>query len=117
MTQLLCLKLYRLRLFIQVNVLFFKRTSGLHKKNLSNQLSNSSPNFGLGLSNRSSRQNPKLYILNLKRSSMLGKVKIQMVDQACAIDRNKSMASIMTTVLREKKNGLQYTFTIKKGYF
>ena len=26
---------------------FFKRTSGLHKKNLSNQLSNSSANFGL----------------------------------------------------------------------
>ena len=26
---------------------FFKRTSGLHKKNLSNQLSNSSTNFGL----------------------------------------------------------------------
>ena len=54
MTQLLCLKLYRLRL-IQVKVLlfllfsFFKRTSGLHKKNLSNQLSNSSTNFGLGI--------------------------------------------------------------------
>ena len=28
---------------------FFKRTSGLHKKNLSNQLSNSSTNFGLGI--------------------------------------------------------------------
>ena len=27
----------------------FKRTSGLHKKNLSNQLSNSSTNFGLGI--------------------------------------------------------------------
>ena len=27
---------------------FFKLTSGLHKKNLSNQLSNSSTNFGLG---------------------------------------------------------------------
>ena len=27
--------------------LFFKRTSRLHKKNLSNQLSNSSTNFGL----------------------------------------------------------------------
>ena len=26
---------------------FFKRTSGLHKNNLSNQLSNSSTNFGL----------------------------------------------------------------------
>ena len=55
MMQLLCLKLYRLRLFIQVNVLlfllfyFFRRTSGLHKKNLSNQLSNSSTNFGLGI--------------------------------------------------------------------
>ena len=55
MTQLLCLKLYRLRLFIQVNVplfllfYFFKRTSGLHKKNLSNQLSNYSTNFGLGI--------------------------------------------------------------------
>ena len=55
MTQLLCLKLYRSRLFIQVNVLlfllfsFFKRTSGWHKKNLSNQLSNSSTNFGLGI--------------------------------------------------------------------
>ena len=55
MTQLLSLKLYRLRLFIQVNVLlfllfyFFKRTSGLHKKNLSNQLSNSSTNSSLGI--------------------------------------------------------------------
>ena len=29
--------------------LLFKRTSGLHKKNLSNQLSNSSTNFGLGI--------------------------------------------------------------------
>ena len=28
---------------------FFKRTSGLRKKNLSNQLSNSSTNFGLGV--------------------------------------------------------------------
>ena len=28
---------------------FFKRTSGLHKKNLSNQLSNPSTNFGLGI--------------------------------------------------------------------
>ena len=28
---------------------FFKRTSGLHKKNLSNQLSNSSTNFGIGI--------------------------------------------------------------------
>ena len=28
---------------------FFKCTSGLHKKNLSNQLSNSSANFGLGI--------------------------------------------------------------------
>ena len=28
---------------------FFKRTSGLHKKNLSNQLSNSNTNFGLGI--------------------------------------------------------------------
>ena len=51
MTQLLCLKLYRLRLFIQANVLlfllfyFFKHTSGLHKK----ILSNSSTNFGLGI--------------------------------------------------------------------
>ena len=27
---------------------FFKRTSGVHKKNLSNQLSTSSTNFGLG---------------------------------------------------------------------
>ena len=40
MMQLLCLKLYRLRLFIQVNLLLFlifylyKRTSGLYKKNL-----------------------------------------------------------------------------------
>ena len=55
MMQLLCLKLYRLKLFIQVNVLlflflyFFKRTSGLHKKILSKQLSNSSTNFGLGI--------------------------------------------------------------------
>ena len=56
MMQLLCLKLYQLRLFIQVNVLlffyffpFFKRTSGLHKKNLSNQLSNSSTNIGFGI--------------------------------------------------------------------
>ena len=30
-------------------LLFLKRTSGLHKKNLSNQLSNSSTNFGLGI--------------------------------------------------------------------
>ena len=30
-------------------VLFFKRTSGLYKKNLSNQLSNSSTNFGPGI--------------------------------------------------------------------
>ena len=29
--------------------LFFKRTSGLYKKNLSNQLSNSSTNVGLGI--------------------------------------------------------------------
>ena len=29
--------------------LFFKRTSGLRKKNLSNQLSNSSTNFSLGI--------------------------------------------------------------------
>ena len=28
---------------------FFKRTSGLHEKNLSNQVSNSSTNFGLGI--------------------------------------------------------------------
>ena len=28
---------------------FFKRISGFHKKNLSNQLSNSSTNFGLGI--------------------------------------------------------------------
>ena len=28
---------------------FFKCTSGLHKNNLSNQLSNSSTNFGLGI--------------------------------------------------------------------
>ena len=28
---------------------FFKRTSGLHKKNLSNQLSDSITNFGLGI--------------------------------------------------------------------
>ena len=77
MTQLLCLKLYRLRLFIQVNVLFllfsfFKRTSGLHKKNLSNQLSNSRTNFGLGLSNPSSRQNPKLL---KKNSSVIKKAR------------------------------------------
>ena len=55
MTQLLYLKSFRLRPFMQVNVLlfyffpFFKRTSGLHKKNLSNQLSNSGTNFGLGI--------------------------------------------------------------------
>ena len=29
--------------------LFFKRTSGVPKKNLSNQLSNSSTNFGFGI--------------------------------------------------------------------
>ena len=28
---------------------FLKHTSGLHKKNLSNQLSNSNTNFGLGI--------------------------------------------------------------------
>ena len=55
MAQLLYLRLYRLRVFIQVNVLlfllfcFFKRTSGLRKKNLSNQLSNPTTNFGLGI--------------------------------------------------------------------
>ena len=55
MMQLLCLKLYRLRLFIQVKVLIFFTFTflnvlpGLHKKNLSNQLSNSSTNFGLGI--------------------------------------------------------------------
>ena len=44
-----------IKTFMQVNILFFyfftffKRTSGLHKKNLSNQLSNSSTNFGLGI--------------------------------------------------------------------
>ena len=38
---------------------FFKRTSGLHKKNLSNQLSNSSTNLGLGIKQLSSTQNPK----------------------------------------------------------
>ena len=52
MTQPLGLKLYLLKLFIQVNVLlfyfftFFKHTSALHKKNLSNQLCNFSSNFG-----------------------------------------------------------------------
>ena len=46
---------------------FFKRTSGLHKKNLRNQLSNSSTNFGLGIKQPSSRQNPKLLI---KKSSV-----------------------------------------------
>ena len=30
-------------------LIFFKRFSGLHKGNLSNQLSNSSTNFGLGI--------------------------------------------------------------------
>ena len=30
-------------------LLFFKRTSGFHKKNLGNQLSNSSTNFGTGI--------------------------------------------------------------------
>ena len=38
---------------------FLKRTSGLHKKNLSNQLSNSSTNSVSEQSNPSSRQNPK----------------------------------------------------------
>ena len=41
---------------------FFKRTSGLHKKNLSNQLSNPVPISVSELSNPSSRQNPKLLI-------------------------------------------------------
>ena len=59
MTQLLCLKLYQLRLFIQVNVLLFLKVSffpfnALFEQvqmieNLSNQLSNSSTNFGLGI--------------------------------------------------------------------
>ena len=55
MMQLLCLKLYRLRPFEQVNILlfyfftFFKRTSGLPKKKLSNRLSNSSTNFAIGI--------------------------------------------------------------------
>ena len=39
-----------------------KRTSGLYKKNLSNQLSNSSTNFGLGIKQLDSRQNPKFLI-------------------------------------------------------
>ena len=48
MTQLLCLKLYRLRLFIQVKVLlFFTFFTSFFL--LSNQLSNSSTNFGLGI--------------------------------------------------------------------
>ena len=41
---------------------FFKRTSRMHKKILTNQLSNSSTNFGLGIKQPSSRQNPKLLI-------------------------------------------------------
>ena len=56
MTQLLCLKLYRLKRFIQVNVrlfftflLFLNVLPDCTKKNLSNQLSNSSTNFGLGI--------------------------------------------------------------------
>ena len=55
MMQLLCLKLYRLRLFIQVNIFLFllfhflKHTSGLHKKNSSNQLTKSNANFGIGI--------------------------------------------------------------------
>ena len=44
---------------------FFKCTSGLHKNNLSNQLSNSSTNFGLEIKQPSSRQNPKLLKKNL----------------------------------------------------
>ena len=48
---------------------FFKRTSGLYKKNLSNQLSNCSTNLisVTELSNWSSRQNPQLLI---KKSSV-----------------------------------------------
>ena len=44
---------------------FFKNTSGLHKKNLSNQLSNSSTNFGLRIKQPSSRQNPKSLITKI----------------------------------------------------
>ena len=40
--------------------LFFKCTSGLHNKNLSNQLSTPVPISVSELSNSSSRQNPKL---------------------------------------------------------
>ena len=51
MTQLLCLKLYQLSLFIQVNVLLFLLFLNIlpdcTRKNLSNQLSNSTTNFGL----------------------------------------------------------------------
>ena len=61
MTQLLCLKLYRLRLFIQVNVLlfllfyFFKTSFGIAQDEFKE------------LSNPSSRKNPKLLI---KKSSV-----------------------------------------------
>ena len=48
MTQLLCVKL-SIKIFYTYFFPFFKRTSRLHKKNLSNQLSNSSTNFGLGI--------------------------------------------------------------------
>ena len=50
MTQLLCLKLSIKTFYTSKHnsfFTFFKRTSGLHKKNLSNQLSSSSANFGL----------------------------------------------------------------------
>ena len=52
--QLFCLKLYQLRLFKKTSFFFyfftsFKCTSRLHKKNLSNELSNPSTNFGLEL--------------------------------------------------------------------
>ena len=68
MTQLLCLKLSTKTFYASKRTSFFtffpffKCTSGLHKKNLSNQLSNSSTNFGLGIKQPSSRQSSNLLI-------------------------------------------------------
>ena len=52
MMQLLCLKLWTKTFYTNKGTSFFtflKRTSGLYKQNLGNQLSNSSTNFSLGI--------------------------------------------------------------------
>ena len=73
MTQLLCLKLYRLRFFIQVNALlflllsFFKTHFRIAQEELKQPIKQLQYQFRSELSNTSSRQNPKLLI---KKSSV-----------------------------------------------